>query len=86
MTPQPFPPPAGEHPNGFLALAEYDKAANGGNNDGEINRQDAIFPSLRLWQDANHNGISEAGDLKSMTTLGVNAIDLDYKESRRTDQ
>jgi hypothetical protein len=79
-TPQPRPP-AGEEPNGFRALAVDDE-----NGDGVIDSHDTIFSSLRLWQDANHDGISQADELHPLAELGVSAISLDYKEAQRRDQ
>lgn len=85
FTAQPIPPPGVER-NGFLALAQFDKPAAGGNNDGKLTSSDSVFGSLRLWQDTNHNGVSEAGELKTLTSVGLASIDLNYKKSKKTDQ
>ena len=44
------------------------------------------FSSLRLWQDTNHNGVSEINELHTLASLNVKAFELDFRQSRRVDQ
>jgi len=79
------PQPSSAEPNGFLALADFDKPSRGGNGDGFISSSDAVFSQLRLWQDKNHNGVSESSELQTLASAGIERLEFDYKESRRTD-
>jgi len=65
--------------NGFEVLAEYDT-----NNDGIVDANDVDFSKLLIWKDANGNGISENGELISLTDAGIVAINLNYTHSNTT--
>ena len=68
-------PKAGQRAaDGFEALADLDS-----NNDGQFNAADAAFASVKLWKDANQNGISEAGELFTFAQLGVQGIKVSGK-------
>jgi hypothetical protein len=72
--------------NGFEALAEYDLKSSGGNENGFIESGDRIYSQLRVWQDVNHNGVSEPGELKTLTAAGIQGLDIDYTSSRKKDR
>jgi hypothetical protein len=80
------PQPQTAEPQGYSALAVFDTAEHGGNGDGEISAADAIFSSLRLWIDDDHDGVSQPSELLTLTDAGVRSIDLDFVETRARDR
>ena len=52
--------------NGYEALADLDI-----NGDGAIKSLDAAYASLRIWQETNQDGISQASEMRSLVTLGT---------------
>jgi len=61
--------------DGFAALSDLDSNA------GVIDANDAQFADLRVWQDLNQNGFSEAGELSTLSDLNITSIDLNDSAS-----
>jgi T1SS-143 domain-containing protein len=57
--------------DGFANLAQYDS-----NGDGKIDATDAVFADLKVWQDLNQDGVTDAGELKSLGDHGIASISL----------
>ncbi|MGI4778986.1 MAG: calcium-binding protein [Janthinobacterium lividum] len=66
--------------NGFEALRGLD-----GNNDGKISSADAVFSQLRIWKDANQDGITQDGELFTLAEAGVASIGTAYTNQSVTD-
>ncbi|WP_172955071.1 calcium-binding protein [Sterolibacterium denitrificans] len=58
-------------PNGFAALAALDS-----NGDGILDATDPAFAELRLWRDADQNGVTGAGELISLLDAGILSLNL----------
>ena len=67
--------------SGFEALAELDS-----NGDGIIDARDEMFSQLRVWADMNEDGVFGDRELFTLEELGIESIDLRYKEERGTDE
>jgi hypothetical protein len=71
--------------NGLGALAAYDRPANGGNGDGQIDARDAVFSKLLIWVDKNHDGISQPDELFTLAQLGITSISLNIQPAKWSD-
>ncbi len=58
--------------DGFDALRDLDSNA-----DGVFDSQDVEFANVRVWQDLNQDGVSQANELKSLAEHNIIAINLD---------
>ena len=65
--------------DGYDALREYDSNA-----DGVINADDENFDQLKIWQDSNENGITDAGELKTLSEAGIVEINTSTITSTET--
>ena len=57
--------------DGFDALADYDL-----NKDGKIDAADDVYSKLRVWVDANGDGVTDDGELKTLAELGIRQLNL----------
>jgi hypothetical protein len=46
------------------------------NHDGVFDAQDALFGEFAVWQDANQNGATDAGEVRSLGELGIQSLAL----------
>ncbi len=57
--------------NGYEALLDLDK-----NKDYVLDSQDAAFKTLKIWIDKNSNGITDSGELKTLSQVGIDSLKL----------
>ena len=70
---------------GYVAMAELDHPALGGNGDGVLGPEDASFKDLCVWVDSNHDGVSQPAEIQTLAEAGIVRLAYDYVETRRQD-
>jgi hypothetical protein len=60
--------------DGFEALAQLDRPEQGGNGNFLVDRGDLMFDQLVLWTDADHDGVCQPGELRSLSAAGISAL------------
>ncbi|HET9716230.1 MAG TPA: VCBS domain-containing protein [Pseudolabrys sp.] len=69
----------GNFSSGLTALASLDS-----NGDGIIDSADAAFGGLLVWQDNDHDGVADDGELSTLSAQGITAINLDAASTDAT--
>lgn len=71
--------------NGFDALDKLNQEMGGSRDTGVIDATQPVFIKLLLWEDSNHNGLSEPAELQSASNI-VSAIGLGLQVHNRRDR
>ncbi len=66
--------------SGFSELGGFDSNA-----DGVVDSNDTRFAELLVWQDANSNGLTEAGELQTLVQAGITSISLTTRTPTETE-
>jgi Ca2+-binding RTX toxin-like protein len=48
---------------------------------GSLDAGDARYGEFRVWRDANQDGVSQAGELRTLAEAGVQAVDLSFERT-----
>jgi hypothetical protein len=59
--------------DGYAKLASFDS-----NHDGVVDAKDARFSELGIWQDANGNHQTDAGELRSLADFGISGLNVNH--------
>jgi VCBS repeat-containing protein len=65
--------------DGWVALAEMDT-----NGDGKVDANDSTFAEIKVWVDANGDGLTDAGELRGLVDAGIQSIDVSHANSNIT--
>ena len=66
---------------GFGKLDSFDS-----NQDGVVNANDMSFNQLRIWQDANENGLTDNGEVVSLEQAGILGLNTSYESTFTGDE
>lgn len=67
--------------NGFEALKDLDSNGNG-----KFDAEDEAWSQVKVWRDANTNGIADSGELLTLEQAGIESINLKYDYQKEADE